>query len=68
MLYIIQGDDNSVIISGYHPDSPEFEANSWELTDARSCNVATKHRLPGSTLRNVIVNIFKDAEISFQDL
>lgn len=64
----MQGDDNSIIISAYHPDNELFEKNSWELTDNHSHLFKPSHRLPAQSLLNCIGNILKDAGIAFEEL
>ena len=69
MLYIMQGDDHSIIISAYHPDNELlFECNHWELTDNHSHLFSPSHRLPAQSLLNCIGNILKDAGIAFEEL
>ena len=68
MLYIMQGDDHSIIISAYHPDSELFDNNHWELTDNHSHLFSPSHRLPAQSLLNCIGNILKDAGIAFEEL
>ena len=68
MLYIMQGDDHSIIISAYHPDNELFENNNWELTDNHSHLFSSSHRLPAQSLLNCIGNILKDAGIDFEEL
>ena len=65
MLFLVQGDDHTVHLSGVHPDSPEFESNNVELTDAFSCRRSPDHRLPAETLIGMLENVLRDAGVEF---
>ena len=65
MLFLVQGDDHTVYLSGVHPDSPEFENNNVELTDALSCRRSPDHRLPAETLIGILENVLRDAGVEF---
>jgi hypothetical protein len=64
MLYIMQG-DKSIYLSGYSADSPEWEANHIELTDAFTCRSEEENRLSTEGLRNTVVNVLRDAGVQF---
>jgi len=70
MIYIFEGPDNSLIISGYHPDDPLFENNHTELADQRMSHlpVNSPHRLHYEGLRNTVTNILRDAGAEFTEL